>query len=280
MTSHLPSLGALAVAVVIAAVAYSVYDSSQSSGPDGASHATRDAGLVEPGSANEPAPVKPQSARHSKGQRHAAAHGGGRGGAPSSDGTGMAPALLSGVSPTLLSEGAPRAGGGPVLQPVASEPPAGAPHSRPKPEGRSRLDRELQHVIDGPGQPKPKPAPRSPKPVAPPPAPKPKTPVSGPTSPAPAQPAAPGATPADPDAGLDDLPVGGLDPTDLGEPVDETDTGATPAPPATPPATPPADPGTTPTDPDAGLDDTPAGGLDQTDPAQPVDTTATAPAGG
>jgi hypothetical protein len=38
---------------------------------------------------------------------------------------------------------------------------------------------------------------------------------------------------ADPDAGLDDTPAGGLDPTDLGGPVDETPDAGAPAP--TPP---------------------------------------------
>jgi hypothetical protein len=66
----------------------------------------------------------------------------------------------------------------------------------------------------------------------------------------------------------DDTILGGLDETDLGEPVDETDlpgapvtgtnTGGSAAPPP---------------DPDAGLDDTPAGGLDGTDLGEPLDET-------
>jgi hypothetical protein len=285
MTRHLPSLAALAVAVLVAAVAYSVYDSSQSSGPDGASQTTRGGGLVAAPSTPDPAPVKPQAGRDSKGPRRAV-HGGGRV-APSSDAAQVAPALLSGVAPTLLSGDAPGVGR-PELRPVSSEPPARAPHGRPRPDGLSRLDRELQRLIDGPGNPKSRPAPRSPrprspKPVAPAPTPKPTAPGGGSTSPPPGQPAGPGAAPADPEAGLDDLPVGGLDETDLGQPVDETNPGATPTPPATAPADPgttPTDPGAAPTDPDAGLDDTPAGGLDQADPAQAVDTTAAPPAGG
>ena len=52
----------------------------------------------------------------------------------------------------------------------------------------------------------------------------------------------PPATTPDPDAGLDDTPVGGLDETDLGEPVDETD-----VPPVENPGTnPPTNPGTAP----------------------------------
>jgi hypothetical protein len=284
MTQHLPSLGALAVAVLVAAVAYSVYDSSQSSGSDDASQTTRGGGLMAAPSTPDAAPVKPQSGRHSKGPRRAV-HGGGRA-TPSSGGTQAAPALLSAVAPAVLTGDAP--GAGPQLRPVSSEPPAGAPHKRPKPDGLSRLDRELQRLIDGPGNPRSTPTPRwpkprSPKPVAPAPTPKPKAPGGGSTSPPPGQPAGPGAPPADPEAGLDDLPVGGLDETDLGWPVDETNPGATPTPPATAPVDPgttPTDPGAAPTDPDAGLDDTPAGGLDQADPGQAVDTPAAAPAGG
>jgi hypothetical protein len=85
------------------------------------------------------------------------------------------------------------------------------------------------------------PTPRSqPRPVAP--APRPPsngTPGTAPTNPG-ATPTTPGATPppatsTDPDAGLDDTPVGGLDQTDLGEPVDET---PDPPPAATPPPAP------------------------------------------
>ena len=75
-------------------------------------------------------------------------------------------------------------------------------------------------------------------------------------------------TVGDPEA--DDTAVGGLDETDIGTPVDETDTQE--------PADPGTDPGTDPapaTDPDAGLDDSAAGGLDETDLGAPVDETDT-----
>ena len=114
-----------------------------------------------------------------------------------------------------------------MLRPVATEPPVSAP----KPGGGNRgnrgnrLDRELNRLIDGPGSPKSKPKPVSPKPRAP--APTPNRPAPGgsaPTAQEPTQGTGPGATPTDPDAGLDDTPVGGLDQTDLGDPVDETNT--------------------------------------------------------
>jgi hypothetical protein len=109
------------------------------------------------------------------------------------------------------------------------------------------------------------------------------------------------APPADaavpPDSGGDDTAVGELDPTDPAGPVDATNTDAEPPADTTPADTPPAD--TTPADaapadaapadaapadatpadttpaaapdPDAGLDDTPTGSLDQADLGGPVD---------
>ena len=104
----------------------------------------------------------------------------------------------------------------------------------------------------------------------------------------PAPPADAGVPPA---SGGDDTAVGELDPTDLAGPVDATNTEAatpadttsadtTPAD-ATPADTTPADatPAAAP-DPDAGLDDTPTGSLDQTDLGAPVDDQAGAGTGG
>jgi hypothetical protein len=62
------------------------------------------------------------------------------------------------------------------------------------------------------------------------------------TGPAAAEQARAQAPPPDPDAGLDDTPLGGLDQTDLGQPLDETDLPAVnnPAPPSGAPVSPPA----------------------------------------
>jgi hypothetical protein len=247
ISSHLPALGALVIAVVVAAVAYSVHGSGQPAQHNGASSA-RGAGLAAAGLTNDQT-ADPKPAHDSKRQRRRA------------DGGGRAAASANGAELAPVSGGAPGPAA-PVLRPVAFEPPVSAPHSQPKPDGGNRADRELRRIIDGPGA-KPKPGPRSPKPVAPAPTPKQQPNGDGTSSPAPAQPAQPGVAPTDPEAGLDDLPVGGLDQTDIGEPIDE---------PATTPTTTPAP---APADPEAGLDDTAGGGLDQTDLGQPVDETGT-----
>jgi hypothetical protein len=261
ISSHLPALGALVIAVVVAAVAYSVYESGQPTQHNGASSA-RGAGLAAAGLTNDQT-ADPKPAQDSKRPRRRA------------DGGGRAAASANGADLAPVSGGAPGPAA-PVLRPVTFEPPVSAPHSQPKPDGGNRADRELRRIIDGPGaRPKPgprspkpgprspKPGPRSPKPVAPAPIPKQQPNGDGTSSPAPAQPAQPGATPTDPEAGLDDLPVGGLDQTDIGEPIDE------------PATTPPTTPAPAPADPEAGLDDTAGGGLDQTDLGQPVDETGT-----
>ena len=119
-----------------------------------------------------------------------------------------------------------------------------------QPGGGNGLDRELQRLIDGPS---PKPKSPAPKPVAP--APSPNAPAPGGSAPTAAPPApAPAPAPAArPEAGLDDTPVGGLDPNDLGEPTDETNTPVPVASPATPAPAPAPAPSA---DPEAGLDDT------------------------
>jgi hypothetical protein len=259
ISGHLPRLGGLVLAVVVAAVAYSVYESGQSTGSDSASPAPRSTGLaaVPPTNDAKKAPTpkpkpKPKPGRDSKRPRHTA--------------DGGVPIVTSEVALAPDSGAAPGPGA-PVLRPVATKPPI----STPKRGGGNRgggnrgggngVDRELRRLIDGPG---PKPKSPAPKPVAPAPSPNAPAPgVSAPTAPPPAP-----APAADPEAGLDDTPAGGLDPNDLGGPIDETNT---PVPVAPPPAAAPAPAPAA--DPDTGLDDTGAGGLDQTDTGGQVDTT-------
>ena len=261
ISGHLPRLGALVLAGVVAAVAYAVYESGQSTGSDSASPGPRSAGLaaVHPTNDATKAPTpkpkpKPKPRQDSKRPRHTA--------------DGGVPIVTSEVALAPDSGAAPGPGA-PVLRPVATKPPV----STPKRGGGNRgggnrgggngVDRELRRLIDGPS---PKPKSPAPKPVAPAPSPNAPTPgVSAPTAPPPAP-----APAADPEAGLDDTPVGGLDPNDLGGPIDETNT---PVPVAPPPAAAPAPAPAPSADPDAGLDDTGAGGLDQTDTGAQVDTT-------
>ena len=244
------------LAVVVAAVAYSVYESGQSTGSGNASPAPRSGGLaaLKPTNDSTKTPKdKPNSKPKPKTKSEAdskRAH----------NGAGAVPIVASAVAFT------PASGGAPGLGVSAPRPVATKPHVRsPKPGGGNGVDRELRRLIDGPS-PKPAPRPKSPapKPVAP--APRPNAPAPGGSAPT-APPPAP-APAADPDAGLDDTPVGGLNPDDLGAPIDETNTPVPVVPPATPaPAPAPA------ADPDAGLDDTGVGGLDQTDTGGQVDTT-------
>ena len=254
ISGYLPRLGGLVLAVAVAAVAFAVYESGQSTGSDSASPAPRSAGLAaihptnDATKAPKPKP-KPKPGRDSKRPRNTA--------------DGGVPIMTSMVAVAPDSGGAPGPGG-PVLRPVATKPPV----STPKRGGGNRgggngLDRELQRLIDGPG---PKPKSPAPKPVAP--APSPNAPAPGGGAPI-APPPAP-APAADPETGLDDTPVGGLDPNDLGGPIDETNTPVPVAPPATPAPAPAPAPAA---DPEAGLDDTGAGGLDQTDTGGQVDTT-------
>jgi hypothetical protein len=229
LKTHLPSLAVLAVAVAVAAVAYSAFSDDGSSGSDRKS-GTGIAGLaVAPknttASHRSPSPKATKRAEHAAVTRVAAAgstrHGEAARGAAFGGDTGL-PA-------------------GPVLQPEQVHPrrpvtPRKSPSRTNSPDG---INRELRRLIDGPKGRRPTPAPRQPsprRPVAPTPKqPRPDAPVDGtPTAPPPTTDPGggppPTTTPPDPDAGLDDTPVGGLDPTDLGEPVDETDTGAAPVP--------------------------------------------------
>jgi hypothetical protein len=264
ISAYLPRLGGLVLAVVVAAVAYSVYESGQSTGSDSASPAPRSGGLaaVNPTNdatkASKPRPKpKPKPGRDSKRPRNTA-----DGGVP----------IVSSEVAVAPDSGAAPGPGGPVLRPVAAKPPVSTPkrgggkRGGGKRGGGNGLERELQRLIDGPG---PKPKSPAPKPVAP--APSPNAPAPGGSAPTAAPPAPAPAPAADPEAGLDDTPVGGLDPNDLGGPVDETNT---PVPVAPPPAAAPAPAPAPSADPDAGLDDTGAGGLDQTDTGGQVDTTS------
>jgi hypothetical protein len=260
ISGHVPRLGALVLAVVVAAVAYSVYESGQSTGSDSASPAPRGAGLaaLNPTNDSTKAPnPEPKPNRDSKRPRHTA--------------EGDVPIVASEVAFTPDSGAAPGPGGS-ALRPVATKPPVRSPKSG----GGNGVDRELRRLIDGP-RPKAKPKSPAPKPKSP--APKPKSPTPKPVAPAPSPnapapggaPTAPPPAPApagDPETGLDDTPVGGLDPNDLGGPIDEINA---PVPVAPPPAPAPAPAPSA--DPEAGLDDTGAGGLDQTDTGGQVDTT-------
>ena len=228
LKNHLPSLGVLALAVAIAAVAYSVSRDDASTGSEGVS-GTGIAGLaVAPkdttATHRSPSPKATKRARHAAVTRVAAAgstrHGEAARGAAFGGDTGLS------AAPVLQTE---------QFHPRRPVTPRKSPSRPNSPDG---INRELRRLIDGPKGGRPTPAPRRPsprRPVAPTPTqPRPNAPVDGtPTAPAPTAPAdgtTPTTTPPDPDAGLDDTPVGGLDPTDLGEPVDQTDTGAAPVP--------------------------------------------------
>jgi hypothetical protein len=259
LSYHLPRVGALALAAVVAAVAYSVHESKLTgSSPEPAPRVSAQA-LDLGGSAVSPV-SKPEKSTD--------------GGTPSSA-PGAAPDSASLPTPSARSQAqfgpaesqlvafaplrAPRRGVVPP-HPGTRPPDPGTrppdPGTRPpQPGGGHRdlnnrsIDRELRRLIDD------QPAPRRPQrpparneelpgdlePVA-------DTPVDGAPAVSPSAGAPdPGAV-ADPDAGLDDTALGGLDETDLGEPVDETDNATTdvpaplaPAPaPEAPPAAPPA----------------------------------------
>jgi hypothetical protein len=223
LSTHLPSLGALVLAVALAGIAYSIYDGHSNRTTGGAASAGG-AGLMTDSALRNPKP-KPTSV-HSPRRTHAARH------RDIDRVTRMTPAV--------------------ALAPAASSP-VSAPQSSPAPNQGRSVYRTPRPPATEPGGGGPEAAPRPPK-GGPPakPTPKPKTPnvgtpggsppvqrpgdgtggspVTNPpvTSPPATNPPAtdPVTAPADPEAGLDDLPVGGLDPTDLGEPVDETDTGA------------------------------------------------------
>ena len=228
LKNHLPGLGVLALAVAVAAVAYSVSQRRRllRLEPWVRNWDRRHGGRAEGhnGHAQVSIPQGHEACRARSGSHVTAAgsarHGEAARGADFGGDTGR-PA-------------------GPVLQPEQFHPPSPVtPRKSPsRPNSPDGINRELRRLIDGPKGRRPTPAPRRPsprRPVAPTPTqPRPNAPVDGtPTAPPPTAPAdgtTPTTTPPDPDAGLDDTPVGGLDPTDLGEPVDQTDTGAAPVP--------------------------------------------------
>jgi hypothetical protein len=229
LKNHLPGLGVLALAVAVAAVAYSVYSDDGSAGSNRRS-GTGIAGMVV-APKDTTATHRSPSPKATKRAGHAAV-------TP----VRAAGSLRHGEAARDADFGGETAlPAGPVLQPEQFHPrmpvtPRKSPSRRDSPDG---INRELRRLIDGPNGRRPAPAPRRPsprRPVAPTPTqPRSDAPVDGaPTAPPPTAPpgdgTTPNTTPPDPDAGLDDTPVGGLDPTDLGEPVDQTDTGAAPVP--------------------------------------------------
>lgn len=226
LLNHLPRLGALVLAVALAGIAYSIYH-GQSNTTNGGESGARGAGLTTGFAMDNPKPKPAPKPTHSPKWAHTPQKPTGR------------------VSPTII----------PVTDgPVAPVVPVGAPQSDPAPDQGRGLPREPRRPSTAPRGRAPKPAPRRPtdgQPVTP--RPKPTAPnVGTPGGSPPVQPpgggaggspvtnppvtnppvtnppaTAPVTAPADPEAGLDDTPVGGLDQTDLGEPVDET--GAAPA---------------------------------------------------
>jgi hypothetical protein len=242
-SSHLPRVGALVLSAVVAAAAYGVY-----TGQSNTSVRTTGESVASLPDLSTKAGAELPSDRGAR-----PAHGQPAKGAAAASSKASAP-------PAGVPEIQAAARG--VHQPEA--PQAAPPPPTPDPGGDNAggdnaLDRDLQRVIDNGGPAAPKRPPADGKPVSgdpsvdapvdlidpgpqpdttPPGAPE--TPPAAPEPPAPA-PATP-AAPADPDSGLDDTAAGGLDQTDLGTPVDETDeAGSTPPPPAATPAPPPAE---------------------------------------
>jgi hypothetical protein len=237
LSKHLPQFGALVLAAVVAVVAYSVHE-GQSTGSSPDSTARASLGL---GGSPLPSVSKPESS----------ADTGDRSSPPGAAPTRSALRLWSGTR-------SPDSSGAAHTYLTASSPPStprrrGAPpHSGTHPPDRAEqpggghhldVDRELRRLLDEP-PPTRRPQRPPPRTGVPPGA---VSPAEGrlvdgvPPEPPPAAPD-PGAV-SDPDAGLDDTAVGGLDQTDLGEPLDEADnpTGV-PAPPAPGPTSTPAPP--------------------------------------
>jgi hypothetical protein len=259
-SSHLPRLGALVLSAAVAIAAYGVYAGKSDTSVTTAGEPVDGTPSLSPkahaGVANH---ARPGSAGE-RSDRHPA-HG--------AVATPALAAVASADGPGVLAPPATV----PTLQPVDRElrAPQASPVAPPNPGpgDPDGLDRELQRLIDGgppPAAPDDQPAEGRPAPGAPvdllddpaPPAPADPAPPSQP-QPAPEedpQPAPPPpesetpptttaspATPVDDEAGLDDTPVGGLDQTDLGTPVDESDQSAdAPAPPAAPTPAAPAAP--------------------------------------
>jgi hypothetical protein len=245
-SSHLPRVGALVLSAVVAAAAYGVY-----TGQSSTSVQTTGESVANLPDLSTKAGAEPPSDRGARPTHDQPAKG----------------AAAASSKATALPAGVPeiQAVAREVRQPEAPQAAPAPPTPDPDSDnagGDNALDRELERVIDNGGPAAPKRPPADGKPVSgdpsidapvdlidPGPRPDMGTPPEAPEppAPAPATPASPvtpatPAAPADPDSGLDDTAAGGLDQTDLGTPVDETDqAGSTPPPPAgsTPP--PPAE---------------------------------------
>ena len=237
LSKHLPQVGALVLAAVVAAAAYSVHE-GQSTGSSPDSTATASLGLR-----GSPFP--------SVSKRESSAHPGDRSSPAGTASTRSAPLLGSGTrsrTPSgsahtdLTASSPPSAPRRSVVPPHPGTHPPDEAEQPGRPDHRD-LDRELRRLIDDPPPPR-RPQRPPPRDEVPPDA---LSPAEGrlvdgvPPEPPPAAPD-PGAV-SDPDAGLDDTALGGLDQTDLGEPLDEADnpTGV-PAPPAPAPTPTPAQP--------------------------------------
>ena len=237
-SSHLPRVGALVLSAAIAAAAYGVYTGQPSSSVKSTGESVADF----PGLSMKPGADLPSHGGAKPAQDQALRPPSGHAG----EGPGFATRVSAAQPITSSSQVEPEAQ---AVEPEIRKPAtprALRPTPSPAPDDDGALDRELQRVID------------QGLPVAP------KTPKSPPSE----------------DGPVDGAPVS-EEPTDLieepGAPVPEPQTTpATPgseAPPAAPegPLVGPADPAA-PAD-DTGLDDTAAGGLDDTDLGAPVDAT-------
>jgi hypothetical protein len=241
-SANLVRLAALTAAVLLAAAALWTYTGrSDSSGGGSAGESSQ--GLADfsvPGASTK------GDDGSSRGGRHADRHGAAKT-KPVSSGPG---------SPITRVISGPLALGGRSFPPeapaqtVKTTPVKTSPVSQERrpPTARPRTlpPRRAPKRRGGPANPAPapQPAPKQAPSTGPPTGGAPSTPGATPTEPG-ATPTEPGGTPtdpgttpapvpaADPDAGLDDTPAGGLDQTDLGEPIDET-------PDAEAPTTPPA----------------------------------------
>jgi hypothetical protein len=237
LSKHLPQLGALVLAALVAAVAYSIHE-GQSTGASPDSTATASLGLR---GSPFPSVSKWQSGDRASPAVTASTR------SARLPGSGTPHPTPSGSAHTdLTASSQPSAPPRSVVPPHPGTHPPDQAEQPGRPDHRD-LDRELRRLIDDPPPPR-RPQRPPPRDELPPDA---FSPAEGrvvggvPPEPTPAAPD-PGAV-SDPDAGLDDTAVGGLDQTDLGEPLDEVDTPAgVPAPPAPAPTPTPEAPATVP----------------------------------
>jgi hypothetical protein len=232
-SGHLLKLGALTVAVLMAAVAVWAYGGSSDSAGGGSGGRQPSQGLADlslRGAAKTAGDGSPPGGRHTA-----------RRGAPHTKEA--ISRQVSAISPVIS---------GPVPSGGPSFPQEVPPHTvKMSPVKTSPVRRERRRSTTHPRTlpprraPKPRGGPADPVP-APSPAPEQAPSTGTPSEGAPSNPGAtptdpgmtptdPGTTPApvpaaDPDAGLDDTPAGGLDQTDLGGPIDETPDAGAPAP--------------------------------------------------